>query len=252
MNHKNYNVGELDPKSTFDRHIYHRDHFAHYLRWTHILKVAKRDEIVVDFGCGRGNLLEVLYRNRVKQKVYVGIDIMDRMDEKLKTLDWVKFYQEDIVKPVDLDFKLFKADRVVSFEVIEHVGKQNVHAFLKNFKDCGHPNATYYLSSPNYDEKVGASKPHIYDSGHGEGKQIHEFEHKELQGHIEDAGFIVIDKFGTFASIRDYKPLMNDWQAKMFDHLRRYYSSDLVSNLMAPFFPEQARNCLWVLKRSIL
>jgi hypothetical protein len=63
---KKYNTTDLDPETTFERHVFHRDQFAHYLRWTHILKVAKIGEKIVDFGCGKGNLLEVLYRNRFK------------------------------------------------------------------------------------------------------------------------------------------------------------------------------------------
>lgn len=55
-----YNATALDPAATFERHVYHRDQFAHYLRWTHILKVAKIGDSIVDFGCGAGDLLEVL------------------------------------------------------------------------------------------------------------------------------------------------------------------------------------------------
>lgn len=34
----------------------------------------------------------------------------------------------------------------------------------------------------------------------------------------------------------------------MFSELRKYYDTNLLSNIMAPFFPEQSRNTLWVLK----
>ncbi len=61
---KRYNTTDLDPVSTFERHVFHRDQFAHYLRWSHIVKEAKIGETVVDFGCGKGNMLEVFYRNK--------------------------------------------------------------------------------------------------------------------------------------------------------------------------------------------
>ena len=42
---------------------------------------------------------------------------------------------------------------------------------------------------------------------------------------------------------------MNDWQKNMFEELGKYYDTNLMSVLMAPMFPEQSRNCLWVLRR---
>jgi len=250
LDKKNYNTTDLDPEKTFERHVFHRDQFAHYLRWTHILKEAKIGENICDFGCGNGNLLEVLYRNRFAQAKYVGIDIRYCPKDSLKNIDWAEFLVEDLVNPQNnVDFKSIKADKVCSFEVIEHVGKNNVYEFLRNFMDCGKEDAKYYLSTPNYDPKVGAAGNHTYDSGDGRGVDVQEFDHFELQRHIEDAGFQIVDKFGVFASMKDYKPLMNEWQKEMFDHLYKYYDANLISNIMAPFFPEQSRNTMWILKR---
>ena len=84
METKKYNTTDLDPQTTFERHVFHRDQFAHYLRWTHILKEAKIGEKIVDFGCGKGNLLEVLYRNKFKCKHYIGIDIREKTISKAR------------------------------------------------------------------------------------------------------------------------------------------------------------------------
>lgn len=43
---------------------------------------------------------------------------------------------------------------------------------------------------------------------------------------------------------------MNDWQKQMFKELSRYYDSNLMANIMAPMFPDAARNTLWILKRK--
>jgi len=250
-----YNTTDLDPETTFTKHVFHRDQFAHYLRWTHILKEAKIGERIVDFGAGKCELLEVLYRNRYKPELYVGLDIrkqtMDKAREKYQDLPFdVEFYAVDLVKP-DIELSEFEADRVVSFEVAEHVGRQNVPKFLENFKACGGPNARYYLSTPNYDPDVGAAGNHTYDSGDGRGKAPQELDHFELQGLIEDAGFEIINKFGTFASQKDYKGTLNEWQTEMFNAISKYYDSNLVSNIMAPVIePELARNTLWVLQRK--
>ena len=36
----------------------------------------------------------------------------------------------------------------------------------------------------------------------------------------------------------------------MFNHLKEYYDVNLLSNIMAPFFPKKSRNTLWVLKKN--
>jgi cyclopropane fatty-acyl-phospholipid synthase-like methyltransferase len=253
MEKKHYNTTDLDPVTTFERHVFHRDQFAHYLRWTHILKETKIGETVVDFGSGKGNLLEVFYRNKFKCKKYTGIDIRKQTiklaQEKFSMVPWAEFIVDDLVKP-KTDFTKFKADKVCSFEVAEHVGKQNIQKFLKNFKACGKQTALYYLSTLNFDEKVGAAGNHTYDSGDDRGVAVQEFGHKELEKEILKAGFTVHKKFGTFASSRDYKPLMNDWQKKMFNALKEYYDSNLISNIMAPMFPEHSRNTIWILKQK--
>ena len=253
--HNPYNNTDLNPLVTFEKHVFHRDQFAHFLRWTHVLKEAKIGETIVDFGAGKCNLLEVLYRNRFKPKKYIALEYkqseMDKAKEKYAKLPFpAEFYQQDIIKPT-MDYSTFQADKVVSFEVAEHVGKQNVPTFLTNFMACGNSSARYYLSTPNYDESVGAAGNHTYDSGDGRGVAVQEIEHFELQEMILDAGFEIVNKFGTFASQRDYKGTLNEWQTEMFNALSKYYDSNLVSNLMAPVIePELARNTLWVLKRK--
>lgn len=250
---KKYNTTDLDPETTFERHVFHRDQFAHYLRWTHILKVAKIGDKVVDFGCGKGNLLEVLYRNRFKCSKYTGIDIRQQTinlaKEKFANVEWSEFLVDDLILN-SIDYSTLQADKVCSFEVIEHVGKQNADKFLQNFLSCGNENALYYLSTPNFDEKVGAAGNHTYDSGDGRGVDIQEFEHEELKELLLKY-FDIVEYFGTFASSKDYKPYMNEWQTKMFESLKDYYDSNLISNIMAPMFPAQSRNTLWVLKRKI-
>jgi 2-polyprenyl-3-methyl-5-hydroxy-6-metoxy-1,4-benzoquinol methylase len=252
---KKYNTTDLDPETCFERHVFHRDQFAHYLRWTHILKEAKIGETIVDFGCGKANLLEVLYRNKFKQSRYIGIDIRKKTIEnnilKFGDINWAEFICEDLVENTNnTNFSDFNADKVCSFEVLEHVGKQNVDKFLLNFIDCGKQDAIYYLSTPNFDEKVGAADNHTFDSGDERGNSVQEFSHIELHN-ILIKYFNIINKFGTFASVRDYKLSMNDWQNKMFNSLKEYYDPNLISNIMAPFFPEHSRNTIWILKRKI-
>lgn len=250
---KHYNVTDLDPEGTFERHVFHRDQFAHYLRWSFVLNRIGRGETIVDFGCGKGLLAEVLYRNRHTPEHYYGFDVRERTitkaADKYKDQHWARFFTADLVKIAPEKFKEMNlnADHVCSFEVVEHIGKQNIQQYLANFKACGGPNAKYYLSTPNHDAKVGAADNHTYDSGDGRGHAVQEFYHDELRQHLEQQ-FVVMEKFGTFASIRDYKPFLNEHQQYVFDQLKRYYNADIISVLMAPMFPDKSRNTLWVME----
>lgn len=249
---KGYNATDLDPLTTFERHVFHRDQFAHYLRWSFILRRINRLERIVDFGCSSGNLLEVLYRNRHTPADYFGFDIRAQTIKKAAEKfpqPWARFICKDLVKSDPIEFEEMKlnADHVCSFEVVEHIGKQNISRYLQNFKACGSPFATYYLSTPNFDKTVGAAGNHTYDSGDGQGVVPQEFEHQELWSILQDNGFSILEKFGTFASIKDYKHLMNEHQQYVFDELYKYYDSNLISIIMAPMFPAQSRNTVWVL-----
>ena len=241
---KKYNTTQLHIKDTLERHIFHRDVFAHYLRWTHVLKIAEPGMTIVDFGCGTAELLELLYRNRLSPKKYVGLDIrqktIEACREEWKKLTFAGFICQDLTED---DTYNFKADLVCSFEVMEHVGKKNADQFLQNFKRCGGPKATYLLSTPNFDPEVGAAQNHIYSG------EVQEHTHQELHALLEKH-FQVTAEYGTFASVRDYKTLMSESQRDVYGQLYPYYDANIMSVLFAPMFPHVARNTLWVLKNK--
>lgn len=242
---KEYNTTQLYPEKEFEKHIFHRDQFAHYLRWTHVLKRAKIKMNILDIGCGNGNLFELLYRNCYRPARYLGLDIKNSavMDAKRRfnKLSFAEFQQVDLCK--DYDLNKYDWDIIACFEVIEHIGKHNADKFLQNIKKHMNEKSVLLLSTPCYDAKTGAANNHIING------KVCEFEFMELFN-ILSKHFIVENVFGTFASQKDYKEHMNEWQANMFNNLRKYYDSNLVSNLMAPFFPQYSRNCLWTLKKA--
>lgn len=241
-----YNRTQLNPDQSFERHIYHRDQFAHYLRWSHILDVVKPNAKanILDFGSGDGNLAEVLYRNRHKANKYLGLDIrkLDKARDKFKNVDWIEFKEHDLVED---DFNEGNDwDIITSFEVMEHIGKGNVGKFIQNILKHMNENTKLYVSTPNYDESVGAANNHIIDG------VVCEFEFDELEAIFEK--YFVIEKvYGTFASQKDYKNELVGWKKEMFEELNSYYDSDLVSVIMAPLMPAKlARNCLWVMRKK--
>ncbi|MEK7111888.1 MAG: methyltransferase domain-containing protein, partial [Patescibacteria group bacterium] len=203
------------------------------------------------FGCGTSmNLAEVFYRNMYKPNKYLGLDIRDLniKGKKLIELDWCEFKKQNLIS--EINEKGFNWDLITSNEVIEHIGKQNADKFLQNILNNCSEKTKVLISTPNYDENVGAAGNHTYDSGDGRGIVPQEFTYNELKLLFEKY-FIIEEVYGTFASQKDYKHLMNDWQRQMFDNLYKYYDSNLLSNLMAPMFPEQSRNCIWILRKKL-
>lgn len=245
----NYNTTQLDPNVTFKKHVYHRDQFAHYLRWTHVLKNAKIGMNILDFGSGTGNMLEVFYRNKFRGKEYLGLDYNQNSINKAKikfaALSWSEFRQEDLTKS-NLKFETKDKlgwDIITSFEVVEHVGKENVDKYLQNIYNNMSNKTTLYLSTPCYDPYVGPAANHIVNG------VIGELTYNEMKNKLEENGFKIIKNYGTFASIKDYQYSLNNWQKEMFENLREYYDTNLLSVIMAPFFPDKSRNCLWVCKK---
>ena len=242
---KKYNITEMHPEKEFERHVFHRERFSHYLRWTHILKIAKIGQNVLDVGCGSGNLYEVFYRNRYSPNNFTGVDIRKQIIEKNRIkFPKANWHNLDIVND---ELPISNWDIIVLLETMEHIGKSNGQKLLDNIKQVMNKNTELLISTPCYDEKVGAADNHTYDCGDGKGIISQEYYFNELKELLEN-NFEIIDVFGTFASQKDYKPLMSEWQIKTFDHLIKYYDSNLISNIMAPFFPEHSRNCLWKLK----
>lgn len=244
MSKEKYNKTQLTPQNEYERHIYHRDQFAHYFRWSHVLKNARIGQTILDMGCGSGEMLEVFYRNRYRPKHFVGLDVREKTIEqnceKFGKLDFAEFQARDLCKPFDLGEKF---DVITSFEVLEHIGHENIDAFLQNMVKHADEHTVIYISTPNYDPRVGAAENHLL----GPNKEVGEWDHFELQEKLLQY-FDIVKKYGTFASMRDYKPYMNDWQKEMFAALSEYYDTNILACLMAPFFPEHSRNTLWVLK----
>jgi len=240
-----YNKTQLNPELAFEKHVFHRDMFAHYLRWTHVLRRAKIGMNILDFGCGSGNLAEVLWRNMYKPNKYLGLDIREKtikkINDKYKNVKWANFQKEDLCGDIDLNINNW--DMIACFEVIEHIGKENADKFLKNIYNLCNENTIVLLSTPNYDESVGAAQNHIING------EIGEFEHFELQKLLEKY-FTIEEKYGTFASQKDYLNLLDEEQLILWKELHKYYDNNLLSTIFAPMFPVEARNCMWVLKKK--
>lgn len=248
-----YNLTHLSPGKEFERYRFiHRDFVAHGFRWAHAAMILhkhpqREQAAVLDIGCGpEWPLLTCLHSNGCAPAYFVGIDARDcektRPNLKSTTTEFVAC---DITKTLPLGRGIpqesgFVAkqpwDMVVCFEVLEHMPKESGLLLLDNIKKILSPGALLLFSTPCFDEKVGMAENHIY-----------EWRYEELKGELEKR-FTISAHYGTFASMRDYKPLMTPEELKLMEKLKEYYNTALLACMMAPLYPHKARNVLWHLR----
>jgi len=241
-----YNKTQLMVEQEFERHMFHRDRFAHYLRWSYVLrKMEVRPGTVLDVGCGDANLLKTLYVNRRSPERYWGADVRKRLIEKLNE-DWsnlsiadrVVFGCLDVVQDPLPKLPDREWDYVVCFEVVEHVGKQNAPKLLSNIESVMGPGTVGMISTPVYDDRVGAAGNHVIQG------EVGELTYHEMANLVMDR-FTVVNRFGTFCSKRDVQLVASEHDLDLARRLERYYDPNVISVLLAPLYPEASRNVLW-------
>lgn len=150
----------------------------------------KRKSRILDAGCGTGEYSSFFKRN---ENALYGIDIQNRIEEQYKY-----FITYCVADGTKLPFKDCKFDTIISFDVIEHVERdehflQELHRVLKG-------NGEIFLSTPNKNRlsnrllKLSGHKieyPMVLGEDENLGKCVHlrEYDFAELYELLEIAGF---------------------------------------------------------------
>lgn len=219
-------------------HQVHRDYAAHFFRWGFATRFINNKTTVLEIGCGvdqpLANVLHDSLGHYPKKMVSVDID-----DIKPKyNFGWFELKANfNFVK----DWKQLKGpfDVVVCFEVIEHMQKKSGVKLLQAARELMHKDSRFLLSTPVFDPKVGMAKNHI-----------HEWYIPELQKEIERAGLKVEHRFGTFMTALQSKKVTHKPHRDTWQDLSIYYGHDVLACFLAPLYPDQARNNLWVLTKA--
>lgn len=229
-----------------ERGFIHRDYIAHCLRWTHVakylnLKARYKTARIIDIGCGKDiPLAKMLMTSRMAPAKYLGIEY-NKLDVP-SMYDNTKF-KPDIISGID--FTKIEPGTVpgglqygysVCFEVLEHVEPLKAIEILQHLPKFLKRSSVSWFSTPCWDEKVGAAANHV-----------NEMTYEAFGSLLEEMGYKILNKWGTFASLKDYKHklLHNlDWNI-LFTKLSGYYDVNYLSTVFAPMFPEHSRNCLW-------
>lgn len=265
-------------------HCFRWSHVVKYLNQQHRYKNA----IVLDVGCGKElPLAKTLYVNKMTPKQYVGVDA-NRFDipdmlvgKKIPLKIWsetdfcaldakdvgIHLGQYATLQPdfnvkeygvtghyhYDNDGSLVEVPNILTcFEVLEHVTPEHCRRMLQHFKAVTADDCNYFISTPCW-------------NGSAAENHINEMTFAALGGLIEDLGYNVVGVYGTFASISDYqdelsavtvfdrgtnKVLSRTDMRDVFNALRNYYDTNVLSIIFAPLFPAKARNCLWHLTKK--
>jgi SAM-dependent methyltransferase len=219
----------------------HRDYGSHFFRWSHCLKFAsklknkKSDLCVLDLGCGKSfPFLKVLYTNKVHPKYYCSSDIRDLDFEELHQ-EMVpnfehEFQKHDFAQEVPT-CKYGGWDLILCLEAIEHNSKEAGLKILDNIKSVMNPETLLFLSTPAYNGKDHA------------GNHIFEWTYTELTEALGER-FTIEAQHGTFASQSDITAVMSPCELEIFEKLRNYYDSNVLSIIFAPNHPEASRNVI--------
>ena len=246
------------------------DELAHMSRFDKIatlcIEEAKRLERPIDgfeVGCGECWTLRNLYKAYVIKKSdvirsYYGYDIDPACELEnpfwsnagglLKDSTWFKNFNGEIriqdltVNPV-FDLEDQSVDFFWSTEVIEHMGREFVPAWLDDFARVMRKGALGYVSTPNHDgSNDKLPEDHVYEWGF-----------LELKEELE-RNFIIESVVGTFIQIPKLRKALredpNGWTADQYEMLEQRYGRQFLRMAAAVFYPEVANNCAWVLREK--
>lgn len=229
---RRFDQTQLKPSAL--QHVVHRDYAAHFFRWGFARRFVTGRSRVLDVGCGQElPLVHTLGQQQSFMPAhYTGVDL-----NKIKPLQrkWVTLYPEtDFTAQYKKLFKPASFDLIFNFEMIEHMSVNDGKKLLAGLYHCLTPRGTLLLSTPVF-------------NGQAARNHIHEYTVAELQRQLENAGFKVYQRWGTFASYHDIKKVLPPAELHVLERLRQWYDNDVAACFLAPHYPDASRNNCWVL-----
>lgn len=215
----------------------HRDYIAHAFRWAFIsTRLVKRTSRILDIGCGVDTpLVKVLSAMlALVPKSYLGVD-MNKIPKKLP-YKWIKFIENFNFAEKWRELSPQHFDLITCLEVVEHMNPAAVNKMLKGALNLLADGGRLVISTPVFNGR--AAKNHI-----------NEMTVPQLHNVLDRAGFEVVDRFGTFASQPDIARVATEAELAIVKKLKRYYTGEVVACFLAPLYPDNARNNIWICKK---
>ncbi len=186
----------------------HRDYLSHCLRWSHVVRFMSK--------------------RTVHQTAHL-LDVGCGSETPLPAILYSMSLTHTTGSYTGLDYGSIGKSYFLQQE------RPSFHATWLPKTDFATVDGVAFVSTPCYDAHVGAAANHV-----------NEMTHAALRGLLGLAGLRVDDVWGTFASQKDYVDLIEQHVPRAtWDRLAAYYDSSVLACVLAPLFPERARNCLW-------
>ena len=161
--------------------------FLEFIRLSHVLKIVKPKDLVLDVGCGYGHYGYSLYTNRYETQ-YVGVDINRKYLSRAISRKWGNskptFILKDAIKGLPFNDDTF--DVILLIQVVEHLGVANSEKLLFECVRILNPNGILILSTEN----------NKFTTGGGLDFHPYEFTYDELTDLVLRCGLKIKEEFG--------------------------------------------------------
>jgi SAM-dependent methyltransferase len=260
VDHGEYDTTSLTPGQY--QYAVHRDWIGHWTRWAWAGRQLKKGMRVLEPGCGPESMLlrHIQTNSSIIPSLYVGVDLnrikfeTDRRKKvaegKDRTCKWADLWPEtnfvtDLDKLIDT-YGTANFDRICSFEVYEHITPEIGLEYLQACRRMLADDGELLLSTPVFNGKKAAN-------------HVREYTVDELATILDDRGFEVVDRFGTFASVHDVRrgiremiedPAVADGVLEVYERCREFLSDGLLAGMLSPIVPDHSRNCTWRLRKK--
>ena len=246
------------------------DELAHMSRFDKIATLCIEEARYLDrpidsfeVGCGECWTLRNLYKAYVIKKSdvirsYYGYDIDPACELEnpfwsnagglLKDSTWFKNFNGEIrIQDLTVNPVFALDDESIDFfwstEVIEHMGREFVPAWLDDVARVMRKGALGYVSTPNHDgSNDKLPEDHVYEWGF-----------QELKEELE-RNFVIESVVGTFIQIPKLRKALredpNGWTFEQYKMMEQRYGRQFLRMTSAVFYPEVANNCAWVLRKK--
>lgn len=247
---REYDKSDLTVEQYENRIILHRDIIAHSFRWSHVVKFLLqnnryKDEIIFDVGCGRDlPLPRLMYANRLTEFAYIGAD-MNKLEVHPQLKPAIANGKMEIQLIGEKDAGLVKFEDIAfnhptlatAFECFEHMQPRALVRLVKNVYSLLVPNGDFFCSTPVHNGSAAAN-------------HINEMSYSTVGWLLEQCGFAIKSKYGTFASKSEVKPEVDKDYPGLYDRLGQYYDSNVQAVMFAPMYPHASRNVIWHCKKT--
>lgn len=236
--HRNYDIRRINCKRSAQSLA--RTYSASFFWWSFARRFITLNDDVLEIGCGVEQPLFSLLTGGPAARVntYLGVDMCELKSTNNSRcsfkgeFNFVERWRELETPGIDRGF-----DVIIHLEVIKHMRIKFGKTLLYGCHELLRPDGKMLMSTPVFD-----GKKQLF--GH-----VHEYTVEELQGLLEETGFTVEQRFGTYMYLR-YLNKATGEIAFIRSHLRKYFDNDALGCIFAPLFPDHAKNCLWVCKRN--